>query len=80
MMIDFAAAEREQGMSPRDALSSGLSAAFSTDSDDHAGGVARGIAIMLVPALARNCTSRVGDRGGCLGGLLVSGVLCLPHR
>ncbi len=38
MMIDFAlAAEREEGMSPRDAIFRGLPAAFSPDSDDHAG-------------------------------------------
>ncbi len=36
MMIDFAlAAEREQGMAPREAIYRGLSAAFSPDPDDH---------------------------------------------
>ncbi len=41
MMIDFAlAAEREQGMSPREAIYQSLSVAFSSDPDDHSGGSA----------------------------------------
>ena len=47
MMIDFAlAAEREQGMAPREGDLSGLSAALPADSDDHAGGW-RALPLML---------------------------------
>ncbi len=78
MMIDFAPRRRTRNrMSPRDAIFRASSAAFSTDSDDHAGGVARALPLMLSTGVGAELRRPLGI--AMVGGLLVSRVLtCLP--
>ncbi len=65
MMIDFAlAAEREQGMPPREAIYRGLSAAFSADPDDHPRRPARRPAADAEHRRRRRAAASAGDRHG----------------
>ena len=65
MMIDFAlAAEREQGLSPYDAIYQGVSSAFPPDPDDHHGCALFGaVPLMLSTGLVPSCASRWGLYG-----------------
>ncbi len=65
MMIDFAlAAEREQGMPPREGDLPGLSAAFSADPDDHPRRPARRPAADAEHRRRRRAAASAGDRHG----------------
>ncbi|MFP1462751.1 efflux RND transporter permease subunit [Escherichia coli] len=78
MMIDFAlAAEREQGMSPRDAdVPRLVCCGFAwSDPDDHPGGSAGALPLMLSTGVGAGLHHPLGI--GMVGGLVVAGVLTL---
>ncbi len=71
MMIDFAlAAEREQGMPPREAIYRGLSAAFSADPDDTLAALLGALPLMLSTGVGAELRRPLGI--GMVGGLMLS--------